>query len=60
MIITSRWKENARGLESKQGRGGEGSFDVFSLDLLQAERQILRYSSDEKLLLAGASSRFSL
>lgn len=33
-----------------RSRVEEESFDVFSVDLLQAKRQILRYSSDEKLL----------
>lgn len=36
-----------------RSRVEEEFFDVFSLDLLQAERQILRYSSDEKVLVAG-------
>lgn len=42
------WKE----VESS-ARVEKESFDVFLLDLLQEERQILRYSRDEKLLLHG-------
>lgn len=39
----------------RRNRDEEESFDVFSLDLLRAKRQILRYSLDEKLLLTRVS-----
>lgn len=42
----------------RRTRDEEESFDVFSLDLLRAKRQILRYSLDEKLLLTRVSCFF--
>lgn len=60
MIITSR-RMAAKGGETKLHGSWdeEESFDVFSLDLLRAKRQILRYSLDEKLLLTRVSLWFS-
>lgn len=57
MIITSR--RMARPRVGRRNRDEEESFDVFSLDLLRAKRQILRYSLDEKLLLTRISLWFS-
>lgn len=57
MIITSR--RMARPRVERRNRDEEESFDVFSLDLLRAKRQILRYSLDEKLLLTRISLWFS-
>lgn len=53
MIITLEGgveDEAKKGGRGEDGMGWMESFDVFSLDLPSAERQILRYSGDEKPL----------